>query len=83
MPPVGLDVFTALALGLIAGLTEFLPVSTAAHLLFAQRFGALGAQGLGAAFVPLVELAALAALLTVYGPRLWRTLAGAVANSFE
>ncbi|HLH93859.1 MAG TPA: undecaprenyl-diphosphate phosphatase [Xanthobacteraceae bacterium] len=75
----GLDLFKALSLGLIAGLTEFLPVSTAAHLLFAQRFGRLDAQSLGAAFVPLIELAALAALLLVYGARIWRT-AAATAN---
>jgi len=72
----GLDLSKALTLGFIVGLTEFLPVSTAGHLLLVQRFSGLDAQALGAGFVSLAELAALLALLLVHGGRVWRTVAG-------
>jgi undecaprenyl-diphosphatase len=80
MPFIGLDLFKALALGLIVGLTEFLPVSTDGHLLLAQRLGGLDAHTLGASFVPFAELAALLALLSVYWRRLSAVLTATAAD---
>lgn len=62
-----LDLVKALALGLVEGLTQFVPVSTSGHLVLAQRFFGLGGAASG---TMVVELGALLALLAVYFTRL-------------
>src|SRR5689334_7557695 len=59
----------ALFLGLIEGLTEFLPVSSTGHLLLAAHF--LGFESTGQTFEVLIQLGAILALLAVYFNRLW------------
>lgn len=54
----------ALALGLIQGLTEFLPVSSSAHLLLVPR--ALGWPDPGAAFTAVTQLGTEAAVLLYF-----------------
>jgi undecaprenyl-diphosphatase len=73
---MGFDPVKVVALGLMVGLTELLPVSTAAHLLLAQRFSGLDAQSLGAAFLPAAELGVLIALVAVYFLRLTEVARG-------
>jgi undecaprenyl-diphosphatase len=58
----------ALLLGLIEGLTEFLPVSSTAHILLAGHF--LGFDSPGKTFVVLIQLGAILAILSVYSARL-------------
>ncbi|WP_075214294.1 undecaprenyl-diphosphate phosphatase [Mongoliimonas terrestris] len=60
----------ALVLGLVEGLTEFLPVSSTGHLLLIGHF--LGFQSPGNTFEVLIQLGAILAILTVYGERLTR-----------
>ncbi len=60
----------AIILGIIEGLTEFIPVSSTAHLLLASRF--LGFESAGKAFEVLIQLGAILALLSVYADRLTR-----------
>jgi undecaprenyl-diphosphatase len=59
----------AVVLGLIEGLTEFLPVSSTGHLLLAAHF--LGFESTGQTFEVLIQLGAILALLAVYFNRLW------------
>jgi len=59
-------------LGLLEGLTEFIPVSTTGHLLLAGHF--LGFSSPGKSFEVLIQLGAILALLTVYAARLWQML---------
>jgi undecaprenyl-diphosphatase len=59
----------ALLLGLLEGLTEFLPVSSTAHLLLAGHF--LGFKSPGNTFEVLIQLGAILAILSVYFSRLW------------
>jgi undecaprenyl-diphosphatase len=68
MNPV--DLLTALLLGVIEGLTEFIPVSSTGHLLLIGHF--LGFQSTGRAFEILIQLGAILAVLTVYADRLVR-----------
>jgi undecaprenyl-diphosphatase len=63
------QLFEALLLGFIEGLTEFLPVSSTGHLLLVGHF--LGFQSTGKAFEVLVQLGAILAILSVYSGRLW------------
>jgi undecaprenyl-diphosphatase len=58
------SIFSALVLGLIEGLTEFLPVSSTAHVLLAGHF--LGFQSPGNTFAVLIQLGAILAILLVY-----------------
>ncbi len=60
----------AAILGIVEGVTEFIPVSSTAHLLLAERI--LGFRGTGSAFTVLIQLGAILALLSVYAARLWQ-----------
>ena len=57
-------------LGLIEGLTEFIPVSSTGHVLLAGHF--LGFESPQKTFEILIQLGAILAILTVYAARLWR-----------
>lgn len=61
-------IFDALLLGLIEGLTEFIPVSSTGHLLLAGHF--LGFNSPGKTFEVLIQLGAILAILAVYFERL-------------
>ncbi|WP_099867115.1 undecaprenyl-diphosphate phosphatase [Pararhizobium haloflavum] len=60
----------ALLLGLLEGLTEFIPVSSTGHLLLAGHF--LGFESTGKTFEVLIQLGAIMAILSVYFTRLWQ-----------
>ena len=62
----------AILLGLIEGLTEFLPVSSTGHLLLVQHF--LGIDDPKKVFAILIQLGAILAILTVYAAKLLRIL---------
>ena len=59
-------------LGVLEGLTEFIPVSSTGHLLLAGHF--LGFESTGRSFEVLIQLGAILAILTVYFSRLWSLL---------
>lgn len=59
-------------LGLIEGLTEFIPVSSTGHLLLAGHF--LGFDSPKKVFEVLIQLGAILAILSVYSAKLWRLL---------
>ncbi len=62
------SIVSALILGLIEGLTEFIPVSSTAHVLLAGHF--LGFKSPGNTFAVLIQLGAILAILLVYFQRL-------------
>lgn len=59
----------AALLGLLEGLTEFIPVSSTGHLLLAGHF--LGFQSAGKTFEVVIQLGAVLAILLIYATRLW------------
>ena len=63
----GQSLFVPLVLGILEGLTEFLPVSSTGHLLLAGHFFGLDQP---ATFVVLIQLGAILAVVTVYFARL-------------
>lgn len=67
MPP---DTIVAALLGLVEGLTEFIPVSSTGHILLLGHF--LGFDSPGRAFEVMIQLGAVLAILGVYAARLWR-----------
>lgn len=60
----------AFLLGVLEGLTEFIPVSSTGHILLAGHF--LGFDSTGKAFEILIQLGAILAILSVYAARLWQ-----------
>jgi len=67
-----MPIWQVLLLGLIEGLTEFIPVSSTGHILLAGHF--LGFNSPGKTFEVLIQLGAILALLTVYSARLFRLM---------
>src|ERR1700744_3098495 len=63
------DWLNAVILGVVEGLTEFLPVSSTAHLLLAEKL--LGVSGtMWATFTVLIQLGAIFAVVLLYLQRL-------------
>lgn len=63
------SIISALLLGLLEGLTEFIPVSSTAHILLAGHF--LGFKSPGNTFAVLIQLGAILAILSVYFHKLF------------
>jgi len=69
------DWLAAILLGLVEGLTEFIPVSSTGHLLLAKQ--ALGlADEPWNTFIVMIQLGAILAVVAVYFVRLWKVLLG-------
>jgi undecaprenyl-diphosphatase len=62
--------FEAIVLGIVQGLTEFLPVSSSAHLRIVPAMA--GWKDPGAAFTAVVQLGTMAAVLLYFRADLWR-----------
>ncbi len=68
------DILKAIFLGVVEGLTEFLPVSSTGHLLLMDRFFGFDNDDFGKTFVVLIQLGAILAILSIYFGRLWKIL---------
>ncbi len=71
-----MDLFKAFVLGVVEGLTEFIPVSSTGHLLLIQRFFGFDDDDFGKTFAILIQFGAILALLSIYFTRLWRIAMG-------
>ena len=63
------DWLAAIILGLVEGLTEFIPVSSTGHMLLLGHF--MGFESSGKTFEIVIQLGALLAIISVYFKRLW------------
>jgi undecaprenyl-diphosphatase len=70
------DVIKAIILGIVEGLTEFVPVSSTGHLLLVQRFFGFADEDFGKTFAVLIQFGAILALLSIYFVRLWQLALG-------
>jgi undecaprenyl-diphosphatase len=66
------DLFNALLLGIIEGITEFLPISSTGHLLIAEHW--LGARS--DLFNIAIQAGAILAVVAIYWQRLWSLALG-------
>jgi undecaprenyl-diphosphatase len=64
------DSFQAIVLGIVQGLTEFLPISSTGHLRIVPAFA--GWDDPGSAFTAVVQLGTMAAVLLYFRADLWR-----------
>ena len=74
------DVIRAVILGIVEGVTEFLPVSSTGHLLLAERFFDLGEGEFWKSFAILIQLGAILAIVALYFAKLWRVALGMFTN---
>lgn len=65
----GSTTLIAAFLGLLEGLTEFIPVSSTGHILLAGHF--LGFESAGKTFEVVIQLGAVLAILSIYAGKLW------------
>jgi undecaprenyl-diphosphatase len=70
------DVIKAVFLGIVEGLTEFVPVSSTGHLLLVQRFFGFADEDFGKTFAILIQFGAILALLSIYFVELWKLAVG-------
>src|SRR5580700_6405852 len=73
---MSLDVIKAVFLGIVEGLTEFIPVSSTGHLLLVGHFLGFDDEAFGKSFDVLIQLGAILALLSIYFARLWQLFLG-------
>ncbi len=64
-----MDAFQAIVLGIVQGLTEFLPISSSGHLRIVPAFA--GWEDPGAAFTAVIQLGTMAAVLLYFRRDLW------------
>lgn len=72
----GIGVVDAVVLGVVEGLTEFLPVSSTGHLIIAQRLLGIDEGHASNAFAVGIQIGAITAILALY----WRDLVGALGG---
>jgi undecaprenyl-diphosphatase len=66
------DIWVAILLGIVEGLTEFLPVSSTGHLLLFEDM--LGFQSPGEVFPVVIQFGAILSVVAVYGDKFWHVL---------
>lgn len=72
-----MDIITlvkAAILGVIQGLTEFLPISSTAHLLLCERL--MGFADPGGAFTVMIQLGSILAVMWLYRAKIWEVVTG-------
>jgi len=68
------DILMSIILGVVEGITEFLPISSTAHLLVTERLLGLGADW--EAFTVVIQLGAILAVVAIYFQVFWKALIG-------
>ncbi|HMH64092.1 MAG TPA: undecaprenyl-diphosphate phosphatase [Rhizomicrobium sp.] len=68
------DILLSIILGVVEGITEFLPISSTAHLLVTERLLGLGADW--EAFTVVIQLGAILAVVAIYFQVFWKALTG-------
>ncbi|RID90055.1 undecaprenyl-diphosphate phosphatase [Gemmobacter lutimaris] len=69
------SLLSAAVLGIVEGLTEFIPVSSTGHLLLLGHF--IGFESAGKTFEVVIQLGAVLAVLSVYSAKLWQVFSTA------
>ena len=68
------DILLSIILGVVEGITEFLPISSTAHLLVTEKLLGLGDDW--EAFTVVIQLGAILAVVAIYFQTFWKALIG-------
>ena len=86
-PEVSLSILDAIILGLVEGLTEYLPVSSTGHLLVTNKLLGLGGTEASDAaletYAICIQSGAILAVLFLYKQRVWQMVDGLLGRSEE
>src|SRR3954454_23599121 len=74
------DAVRAVILGVVEGVTEFLPVGSTVHMSLVKRFFGLGEGSFWASFAVLIQLGAILAIVVIYFAKLWQVALGMFSN---
>lgn len=77
------DVVKAAILGIVEGLTEYIPVSSTGHLLLVDHFFGFADEEFGKTFAILIQFGAILALLSIYFGRLCQLAVGFFTNAHD
>lgn len=75
-----MNIFTAIILGIVEGLTEYIPVSSTAHLLIAQNLLGISDPKIVEPFTIIVQSGAIIALVVYFWKDLWKILTSTLEN---
>jgi len=78
-----MNIFYALLLGIIEGLTEFIPVSSTAHMLIVQKLLNIPSSDAMFAFLILIQIGPLVALIVYFWNDLWALVKAFFATPFS
>ncbi|HAK58001.1 MAG TPA: undecaprenyl-diphosphatase [Lachnospiraceae bacterium] len=65
------DILVAIVLGLVEGITEWLPVSSTGHMILVNQFMAFSDQEFSDMFLVVVQLGAIMAVVVLFWSKLW------------
>jgi undecaprenyl-diphosphatase len=79
-----MDYIQSVVLGVVEGLTEFLPVSSTGHLTIAEKLLGLSTTDKGVTgFTAVIQMGAIAAVVVYFARDIWRIVVGWVGGLFK
>jgi len=79
-----LEIWKAVVLGVVEGLTEFLPVSSTGHLTITEKLLGLPIEGKGmTAFTAVIQVGAIVAAIIYFWKDFWRVITGFLGGLFS
>jgi undecaprenyl-diphosphatase len=69
-----MDWFQTIIIAIVEGLTEFLPISSTGHMIFAQSFLGVKSDDFVKAFTVIIQFGAILSVLVLYWKRFWQSL---------
>ena len=68
---VGFDILVAVVLGIVEGITEWLPVSSTGHMILVNQFLYFSDSEFQEMFLVVVQLGAIMAVVILFWSKLW------------